>query len=62
MVTGPFGAVSTRSRGDRPAGDLAKHRLAWSEVGLFKKYGINIILPAIAVGGPDAAAGLVRGD
>lgn len=37
---------------------------AWlgAEAGLFKKRGIDMILPAIAVGGPEAAAGLVRGD
>ena len=37
---------------------------AWlgAESGLFKKYGVNMTLPAIAVGGPGAAAGLVRGD
>ena len=37
---------------------------AWlgAEAGLFKKRGIDLTLPAIAVGGPEAAAGLVRGD
>jgi ABC-type nitrate/sulfonate/bicarbonate transport system substrate-binding protein len=37
---------------------------AWlgAETGLFKKRGIDMTLPAIAVGGPEAAAGLVRGD
>jgi ABC-type nitrate/sulfonate/bicarbonate transport system substrate-binding protein len=37
---------------------------AWlgAEAGLFKKRGIDMTLPAIAVGGPDAAAGLIRGD
>ncbi len=37
---------------------------AWlgAEAGLFKKRGIDVTLPAIAVGGPQAAAGLVRGD
>src|SRR5689334_1986137 len=37
---------------------------AWlgAEAGLFKKRGIEMTLPAIAVGGPEAAAGLVRGD
>jgi ABC-type nitrate/sulfonate/bicarbonate transport system substrate-binding protein len=37
---------------------------AWlgAEAGLFKKYGIEMTLPAIAVGGPEAAAGLIRGD
>lgn len=37
---------------------------AWlgAEAGLFKKRGVDMTLPAIAVGGPQAAAGLVRGD
>src|ERR1700753_4135159 len=37
---------------------------AWlgAEVGVFKKRGIDLTLPAIAVGGPEAAAGLIRGD
>jgi ABC-type nitrate/sulfonate/bicarbonate transport system substrate-binding protein len=37
---------------------------AWlgAEAGLFRKHGIDMRLPAIAVGGPEAAAGLVRGD
>jgi ABC-type nitrate/sulfonate/bicarbonate transport system substrate-binding protein len=37
---------------------------AWlgAEAGLFKKRGIDMTLPAIAVGGPEAAAGLVLGD
>jgi ABC-type nitrate/sulfonate/bicarbonate transport system substrate-binding protein len=37
---------------------------AWlgAEAGLFKKRGIDMSLPAIAVGGPEAAAGLIRGD
>src|SRR6478672_2129315 len=37
---------------------------AWlgAEVGLFKKRGIDMTLPAIAVGGPEAAVGLTRGD
>jgi len=37
---------------------------AWlgSELGHFKKRGIDLTLPAVAVGGPEAAAGLVRGD
>lgn len=37
---------------------------AWlgAEVGVFKKRGIDMTLPAIAVGGPEAAAGLIRGD
>jgi hypothetical protein len=37
---------------------------AWlgAEAGLFKKHNIDMTLPAIAVGGPQAAAGLIRGD
>ncbi|HEX3097413.1 MAG TPA: ABC transporter substrate-binding protein [Usitatibacter sp.] len=37
---------------------------AWlgAESGVFRKRGIDMTLPAIAVGGPEAAAGLVRGD
>lgn len=32
------------------------------ETGLFKKQGVDMTLPTVAVGGPEAAAGLVRGD
>jgi hypothetical protein len=32
------------------------------EAGVFRKRGIDMTLPAIAVGGPEAAAGLIRGD
>jgi ABC-type nitrate/sulfonate/bicarbonate transport system substrate-binding protein len=37
---------------------------AWigAEAGLFKRRGIDMTLPAIAVGGPQAAAGVIRGD
>lgn len=37
---------------------------AWlgAEADLYKKRGIDMTLPAIAVGGPEAAAGLIRGD
>jgi len=37
---------------------------AWlgAEAGLFRKRGIDLTLPAIAVGGPQAATGLIRGD
>ena len=37
---------------------------AWlgAEAGVFKKRGIDMSLPAIAVGGPQAAAGVIRGD
>jgi NMT1/THI5 like len=37
---------------------------AWlgAEAGVFKKHGIDMTLPAIAVGGPQAAATVIRGD
>ncbi|SEF15016.1 ABC-type nitrate/sulfonate/bicarbonate transport system, substrate-binding protein [Rhizobiales bacterium GAS191] len=37
---------------------------AWigTEAGIFRRRGLNVSLPAIAVGGPEAAAGLLRGD
>jgi hypothetical protein len=37
---------------------------AWlgAEAGVFKKYGIDMSLPAIAIGGPQAAAAVIRGD
>ncbi len=37
---------------------------AWlgTEAGIFKKRGIDMSLPAIAVGGPQAAGGVIRGD
>jgi len=37
---------------------------AWlgAEAGLFKKHKIDLSLPAVAVGGPEAAAGLISGD
>ena len=37
---------------------------AWlgAEAGIFKKHGIDVSLPAIAVGGPQAAAAVIRGD
>src|SRR5260370_39813549 len=37
---------------------------AWlgAESGLFNKYSIDLTVPAIAVGGPEAGAGLGRGD
>jgi ABC-type nitrate/sulfonate/bicarbonate transport system substrate-binding protein len=33
-----------------------------AEAGVFKKRGIDMTVPAVAVGGPEAAAGLVRGE
>ncbi len=57
---------STTSRHVRVAiGLLATWQsTAWlgAEAGLFKERGIDMTLPAIAVGGPEAAAGLIRGD
>jgi len=37
---------------------------AWlgAEAGVFKRRGIDMTFPAIAVGGPPAAAGVIRGD
>jgi ABC-type nitrate/sulfonate/bicarbonate transport system substrate-binding protein len=37
---------------------------AWlgAEAGIFRKHGIDMSLPAIAVGGPQAAASVIRGD
>jgi hypothetical protein len=37
---------------------------AWlgTEAGIFRKHGIDMSFPAIAVGGPQAAAGVIRGD
>lgn len=37
---------------------------AWlgAEAGVFKKYGVDLSVPAIAIGGPQAAAGVIRGD
>jgi ABC-type nitrate/sulfonate/bicarbonate transport system substrate-binding protein len=37
---------------------------AWlgAEAGVFKNHGIDMTLPAIAVGGPQAAAGIINGD
>lgn len=38
--------------------------IAWlgAEAGVFKKHGVDMTLPAIAVGGPQAAAGVIAGD
>jgi len=62
-----WGQVSpTTSRPVRVATGLLAiwQSTAWlgAEAGLFKKRGIDMTLPAIAVGGPEAAAGLIRGD
>src|SRR5678815_2162175 len=57
---------STTSQRVRVAAELLAtwQSTAWlgAEAGIFKKRGIDMTLPAIAVGGPKAAAGLVRGD
>jgi ABC-type nitrate/sulfonate/bicarbonate transport system substrate-binding protein len=59
-------ASSTTSRRVRVATGLLAtwQSTAWlgTEAGIFKKQGIDMTLPAIAVGGPQAAAGLIRGD
>jgi len=38
--------------------------IAWlgAEAGVFKRHGIDMSLPAVAVGGPQAAAGVIQGD
>ena len=38
--------------------------IAWlgADAGVFRKRGIDMTLPAVAVGGPQAAAGVIRGD
>jgi ABC-type nitrate/sulfonate/bicarbonate transport system substrate-binding protein len=59
------GASPTSQRVRVATGLLATWQsTAWlgAEAGLFKKRGIEMTLPAIAVGGPEAAAGIVRGD
>ena len=70
------GAASTiplrRSRAQRTArsvhvatGLLAMWQsTAWlgAEAGIFDKHGVNLSVPAIAIGGPQAAAGVIRGD
>ena len=40
------------------------HCMSWlgAEAGIFKKQGMDVSFPAIEMGGPDAAAGLMRGD
>src|SRR5215207_2561627 len=59
------GSAATSQRVRVATGLLATWQsTAWlgAEAGLFKKRGIEMSLPAIAVGGPEAAAGLIRGD
>jgi ABC-type nitrate/sulfonate/bicarbonate transport system substrate-binding protein len=38
--------------------------MSWygAEAGIFKKYGLDVSYPAIEMGGPEAAAGLMRGE
>jgi ABC-type nitrate/sulfonate/bicarbonate transport system substrate-binding protein len=58
-------AVETSQKVRVATGLLATSQsTAWlgAETGTFKKYGIDMTLPAIAVGGPQAAAGVIRGD
>ena len=40
------------------------HGMSWlgAEVGIFKRQGLDVSFPAIEMGGPEAAAGLMRGD
>ncbi len=40
------------------------HGMSWygAETGIFKKHGLEVSFPAIEMGGPEAAAGLMRGD
>ena len=64
-VSRPAWAQETSQRVRVATGLLATWQsTAWlgAEAGLFKKRGIDMTLPAIAVGGPQAAAGLIRGD
>ena len=37
---------------------------AWlgAEAGVFRKHGIDMTLPAVAIGGPQAVAAIIRGD
>ncbi|HEY7301411.1 MAG TPA: ABC transporter substrate-binding protein [Xanthobacteraceae bacterium] len=60
------GAAQETSRSLRVATGLLAtwQSTAWLgvEAGVFKRRGIDMSLPAIAVGGPQAAAGVIRGD
>jgi hypothetical protein len=71
------GAAAVSTAGNRTAAQQILHPVrvatgllamwqstAWlgAEAGVFKKYGIDMSLPAIAVGGPQAAAAVIRGD
>ncbi len=59
------GAQDTARRARVATGLLATWQsIAWlgAEAGIFKMRGIDMSLPAIAVGGPQAAAGVIRGD
>jgi ABC-type nitrate/sulfonate/bicarbonate transport system substrate-binding protein len=58
-------AVETSQKARAATGLLATWQsITWlgAEAGVFKKYGIDMTLPAIAVGGPQAAAGVIAGD
>ena len=42
----------------------AAQSIAWigSEAGVFRKHGLDVSFPKLEVGGPEAAAGMMRGD
>jgi len=44
--------------------NATSHSVAWigTQAGIFKKYGLDVSFPKLAVGGPETAAGLMRGD
>jgi ABC-type nitrate/sulfonate/bicarbonate transport system substrate-binding protein len=68
-AAGPLSAWSQAKASVRPVRAATGLRATWqstswlgAEMGIFKKHGIDMTLPAIAVGGPEAGAGVVRGD
>ncbi len=61
----PAAALDTARRVRVATGLLATWQsTAWlgAEAGVFSKHGVDLSLPAIAVGGPQAAADVIRGD
>jgi hypothetical protein len=61
----PAAAQDTLKHARTATGLLAMWQsTAWlgAEAGIFKKHGIDMTLPAIAIGGPRAAAGVIRGE
>ena len=42
----------------------AKEAMAWigAEAGVFRRHGLDVVFPKLEVGGPEAVAGLIRGD